>query len=173
MHPIFHYHKPRWLHRVEEIMTDTSVVILIVFFLIYIPIYHSAGQPDVLHWISSFFYMFLYQLLFIFTLLICIAIRRIFYSEILSDNEGLHIEFFHIPFVIPWEDVIERKPLFNLFKKHQVIRVRSITPIHRIVGLIYSFTFHPCLIYSAAVNEHEELTRRVDEIINNRKISFV
>ncbi len=92
------------------------------------------------------------------------VLRANFHPEITSDLEGLHIKFLWSDLNVLWEDVIDIKPLFNLrfIKTEWVIRTRSLTPFHRLYGLLYSFSFHPCLIVSKGISNFDELERRVN-----------
>lgn len=37
-----------------------------------------------------------------------------FYPDIISDKDGLHIKFLRKNIVIPWEDIIDLRPMFNI-----------------------------------------------------------
>lgn len=90
---------------------------------------------------------------------------RGFYADVISDSKGLHFIFLGRQVEIPWEEIIEVKPVFNLSflnKRYCAIRTRSLTPFHRLYGLLYSFTFHPCLIITSGLKNYTELKRRIE-----------
>ncbi len=117
---------------------------------------NEARHPVTISGVLSFL---LLSLLFVMTS----SVGDNFYPTITSDDGGLHLTFYGKQLNIPWEDVMEERPLFNLglFSKVRVIRARSITPFHRLYGLIYSFTFYPCIIYSIHISNSRELAERI------------
>ena len=86
-----------------------------------------------------------------------------FTPTILSDDLGLHINFLGKRICVPWDEITAIKPLFNLpfLKKVRIIRTRSITPFHRLYGLLYSFSFSPSIIFAKTISDAVELENRV------------
>ena len=86
-----------------------------------------------------------------------------FYTEILSDQDGLHIKFLWKQIVIPWGEIIEQKPMFRSrwVRKFWVIKTRSLTPFHRLYGLLYAFSLAPSIVYSDQISNYAELNRRI------------
>jgi hypothetical protein len=94
---------------------------------------------------------------------VCIFLAGNFYSEIVSDRDGLHINFLWKHLVVPWEDIIDIKPMFNIpfLKGHWVIKTRSLTFFHRLYGLLYGFSPYPSVVFSKGISNYEELSRRI------------
>ena len=95
-----------------------------------------------------------------------------FRIHIESGLDGLSIYYLWRKISIPWEDVVDLKPLLNLKSlknKHYVIRTTSITPAHRLIGLFYSFSLSPSIYYNIGISDHDELTSRIRSKIDSRK----
>lgn len=86
-----------------------------------------------------------------------------FYAEIESDKDGLQIVFLWRRYFVPWEDIIDIKPLFNisLLKNVWIIRTRSLPLFHRLYGLLYGFSPHPSVVVSKGISNYDELLHRI------------
>jgi len=91
---------------------------------------------------------------------------------IISDAVGLHTTFLWKDLDVNWNDVKDIKPLFNIpwFKKRLVIKTNSLTPFHRLYGILYSFSLSPSIIMERGISDQDELIRRIKSSIRkNRK----
>ena len=162
------YHRYPWYTRYANTLLYYSGVGFSLFLFFY-PFYllFFRNQPITFNLVVAFLF---YAIL----LWGCILLRVYFHPEITTDAAGLHTKFLWFDLDIPWRDIIEVRPLFNLrfIKTEQVIRTRSLTPFHRLYGLLYSFSLHPCLIVSTGISDFDELIRRIRDAIRENPKSY-
>jgi hypothetical protein len=94
---------------------------------------------------------------------LCCLIVGNFCVNIMSDEMGLHINFLWKHLVVSWEEIIDTRPIFNIpfLRNISVIRTSSLTPFHRLLGLLYSFSIAPSIIYIKGMSNYDELNRRI------------
>jgi hypothetical protein len=157
MKPIKHQYKYPIFHTLVNgffNIIGIAIILLILSGFLYSLITHPEPMPlqEIGNWLFLIFFFGF-----------CFLSAGNFLVEITSDAEGLTTRFFWRRYSIPWEDVIDLKPIFRLpFQKNLwVIRLHALTPFHRLYGLIYGFTWHPCLPFHVSIRESEELMKRV------------
>ena len=94
-----------------------------------------------------------------------------FLTEIMSDDKGLHINFLWHQVNIPWEEVQDLKPIFNLgvVRNISILRTHSLTEFHRAYGILYSFTLSPSLIIYRGLSDYDKLVERINAHIRNNR----
>jgi len=160
-------HRYHWITRYSNTLFyyfGLAVSLFIFFYPLYLTVIRHQSLP---------FTMIDLLFLAVFAW-ICVMIRCNFHPDITSDSDGLHTKFLWFDLDIPWRDIIEVRPLFNLrfIKTEQVIRTHSLTPFHRLYGLLYSFSLHPCLIVSTGISDFDELIRRIRDAIRENPKSY-
>lgn len=94
-----------------------------------------------------------------------------FWPEIASDEEGLLVRFSFWRLRVRWEDVIEVKPRFGtiLWKRFMgslagpdgyVVKTRTLTPFHRLYGLIV-LSFSSSFFLQSDINDFQELLKEI------------
>lgn len=103
----------------------------------------------------------------------CILIAAYFYTDLEVDENGLLVEFLWKKLRIPWNKVLQIKPLLGLRLKKQgiyVVIVEGLTPFHRLYGLIYGFSLKPAFVLWSTVNDFEVLRTDIEKHVKqNRK----
>ena len=106
MQPI--YHKYPWYVELNTIVYNYLGILspLLIFFypLIKFIANHTPVTLETIAWLFFFAMFSGIGLIFISN----------FYAEIVSDKDGLQIVFLWRRIFVPWEDIIEIKPLFNI-----------------------------------------------------------
>jgi hypothetical protein len=166
MHPIHHKYPVSWFMKLYTILFDISGFIFPLFIFFY-PLFKA---------ISNHLPITFGEIVWLFIIAIfsgsCLILAGNFYTEIVSDKDGLHIYFLWKHLFVPWEEIIELKPLFNIpfLKNIWVIRTRSLTFFHRVYGLLYSFSLYPSLVFTKGISNYDELNRRIRvSLKKNRK----
>jgi hypothetical protein len=90
------------------------------------------------------------------------------YTEVIVTKEGMKVRVFIIKWVlIPWEDVLGLTvtpiPGGNDPKLWRFVRVRRLTPFHRLASLFYLTGPDPVLIINRHMSGYEELVRVIAE----------
>jgi hypothetical protein len=96
---------------------------------------------------------------------ICSLIAAYFFTDLDVDENGLLIEFLWKKLRVPWNKVLQIKPLFGIQnKKHglYVVIVEGLTPFHRLYGLIYGFSLKPAFILWPTINDFEVLKNDIE-----------
>ena len=166
LEPIRHSYKPRWL---VQAFTHLSNILTIAFPILYIALFIWI---DIKNSNENLVVLLILQLICIVITPISFLIAGNFFTEIMSDAEGLHIIFFWRYVTVRWEDIVDLRSIALTLDKHSTfaIRASSITPFHRIYGMIYSFTLLPTLIFHKNISERHELEQRIKTAIRqNRK----
>jgi hypothetical protein len=156
-----HYPFARFMMLMNGVLNITGLFILI--YISYILLKAMIGQEQPISFVDVFQTMNIW--LFVS---VCLFLRANYPPEIISDQEGIHIIFLFIPLLVRWEEVQGFKPLFNLpfVKNEWVIRTSSLTPFHRLFGLIYSFSFSPSILVSRQISDFDELEKRIRSSLN-------
>jgi len=88
-----------------------------------------------------------------------------YFCAITADKNGLTIRFLWKNLHVNWSEVVEIKPTIYNFsissQKSWVVLTRSLTPFHRLYGLIYGFSLLPGFIISPGFERNDELVRFV------------
>ncbi|HPH95327.1 MAG TPA: hypothetical protein PKW33_19650 [Anaerolineaceae bacterium] len=139
-----------------------------------LPVYclaRIAARPDFSLASADYIRGLAFVVIFLSVISFILLFAAYFYSDLVSDAEGLHTRFLWIRLTIPWENVIDRVPLFTFsHQKHiWVIRVHVLSPFHLFYGLIYAFSIHPGLVYSSAIDHYEALNQRIDQASKNNQ----
>lgn len=95
-----------------------------------------------------------------------------FFTDLEVDNEGLLVDFFWKKLRIPWNKIIQIKPLFGLRIKKTgmyIVIVDGLTPFHRFYGLLYGFTLKPAFILSGSVSNFEVLKNDIEKHIKQNR----
>lgn len=164
MQPI--HHKYPWYVELQTIILN-FLGILFPLFIFFYPLIHAIANH-----IPITFGAISWQLFFAVFSSGIFLLRSGFYAEIESDKDGLQIVFLWRRLFVPWDDIIEIKPLFNInfLKNVWVIRTRSLPIFHRLYGLLYSFSLHPSVVVSKGISNYEELLHRIQvNVKKNRR----
>ncbi len=161
MHPIFHHYSR--FGQIFTILFDISgfLVPLFILFSFLYQAFSNQFPISVEYIIGIFLFAFFAGLIFILT--------GHYFQDITSDSDGLHIHFLWMRLFVPWRDITDhRRLLFLPFpNKSWVILTRSLTLFHRLYGLFYAFSLAPCVVYSMAISDYDELNKRI--LVNLRK----
>jgi hypothetical protein len=112
------------------------------------------------------------SLLYLLLIAICgsvtMALTGNFLPEIRADQNGLQVSFLWYRLPVPWQDIVGIKPFFGVkFQKRPVymwvVRTRALTPLHRLYGLIYGFTFSPSFIVISTIENYVDLIRKINQ----------
>ncbi len=106
-----------------------------------------------------------YLLLAIFSLLVAILICTFWLNlnqTICVTESYLESRFFYVFWVrIPWKNIEGVWPIHLPSTKGVFITAGKITPLHRIIGLIYGRTFQPAIIFNQGINNYDELVGEI------------
>ena len=168
MQPIHHHYSPIWLLRAFNVLISSSGLYLTI-----IPLVAGMFGAESSARITSLEQVRLLLYVFILALPIGILAGN-FVTEVVSDAEGLRVRFLWKYLVVRWDEIIEIKPMFTWMpfkaRGQWVVRTRSLTPFHRLYGLLYGQTFSPSFVFMKSISQSEELTRRIDAAVRaNRK----
>jgi hypothetical protein len=159
VHPIHHHYSPLWLMRAFNLLMSSSGLYLTI-----IPMVAGVFGVESNARITSLEQVKFLLYMFVLSLPIGILAGN-FFTEVVSDAEGLRIKFLWKDLVVRWEDVIEVKPMFSWMplktRGPWVVRTHALTPFHRLYGLIYGLTFSPSFVYGHGISHADELTRRM------------
>jgi hypothetical protein len=87
-----------------------------------------------------------------------------YFTEVISDECGLHVNYIWGKLDVPWANIISIKPMFVIQKKTMVItfRLKSLPFIHRFYSFYSTLRFNPCIIiHKELLMESDELMRRI------------
>jgi hypothetical protein len=92
-------------------------------------------------------------------------------TDIEVEEGGLQTKFIFKSLFINWADIEDFKPgktlgLLNLKRVRILVTKSSLTPFHRLYGLMYASTNKPSLLIGTNISNHEELFKIIK---NNRK----
>lgn len=167
MQTIHHSYSPAWMMRSFTNLLNILgfVYPLFLFFTIFST--RSTHLPPMT--LGQIIYFFLLGIL---TGLVLIIAGN-FMTEIVSDENGLHVNFLWKHLFMPYKDIIEIRSYssfpFIKRKSMKIIRTRSLTPFHRLYGLLYSFSFSPSIVYNKGISEFDELTRRIEKSLRKKQ----
>lgn len=164
MQPI--HHKYPWYVELHTIVYN-FLGILFPLFIFFFPLIKAISD----HTQITFETVALF-LIIAFTSGIFSILTGNYYAEIESDKDGLQIVFLWRRLFVPWEDIIEIKPLFNVsfLKNVWVGRTRSLPIFHRLYGLLYGFSPHPSFVVSKGISNYDELIHRIQvNVKKNRR----
>ncbi len=84
-------------------------------------------------------------------------------TEVVSDNEGLHITFFWQQIDIRWKDIQAIKPRFRLgtTRNNAIVLSNSLTVFHRVIGLLFTFSLTPGIHIDSWLKDYEALVNRI------------
>lgn len=164
MQPI--YHKYPWYVELQTIALN-YLGILFPSFIFFYPLIKAIANhiPITFETIAWFFFVAVFSG-------ICLILTGNFYAEIVSDKDGLQIVFLWRRLFVPWEDIFEIKPLFNVsfLKNVWVVRTRSLTVFHRLYGFLYAFSPRPSVVVSKGISNYDELIHRIQvNVKKNRR----
>ncbi|MBI5950522.1 MAG: hypothetical protein HY865_02595 [Chloroflexi bacterium] len=107
---------------------------------------------------------------------ICILVAAYFYTDLEVDEDGMLVEFLWKKLRIPWNKVLQMKPLFGMKVKKQgiyVVMVDGLTPFHRLYGLIYGFSWKPAFVLWLNVGNFEVLKADIEKHVRrNHKLNL-
>ena len=165
MLPLRHTFPPAWLWRGYTLLCEWLGVGLPVLIVVG-PVLAAvlAGRPVTVIGIVNL--LLLAALAFV-----CFTLAAYFFTELTSDQAGLHVRFLWRRLVVPWDQIIDVRPLFNLpfARGFEVIRTRTLTPFHRVYGLLYGFTTAPSLLISPGMSHGAELTQRLSAYVEKNR----
>ncbi|MFT3891444.1 MAG: hypothetical protein QM730_07395 [Anaerolineales bacterium] len=87
------------------------------------------------------------------------------FPEIISDKEGLLVQFLFWRLRIKWQDIVELKKnslLSSLGTSRYVIKTKSLTPLHCFYGL-YALSFAPSFMIKSDISDFSLLLKRIQE----------
>ena len=151
-------HRYFWGRTVLNIILNATSFVYPVLFLL--SLFSPSENYSFFEFFQSLFFVFLYWSIFF--------IAGNFFLPIDSEQDGLVIKYLWIKIPLPWESIIDMRPLLNIsvIKSLHVIRTKRFTPAHRLLGLLYSFTLSPCICVHSSISNHAELAKRVKSRIN-------
>lgn len=83
--------------------------------------------------------------------------------EIQVTEEGLLVQVFIVKrMLIPWRDVVGLRPTVLSGLRMQLLVVRKLTLIHRILGLSFGLTWHPCIPIRGNIGGYDDLTSQIN-----------
>jgi hypothetical protein len=99
-----------------------------------------------------------------------------FYSGIITDDEGLLVQFCFWHLRVRWDDVINmqlttKDLLMNTIaysSAHYVVETRALTPFHRFYGL-YLSSFQPSFIFHSSISGLDDLRSSIKNKKTNPK----
>ena len=155
-----HEFQPAWLMRAFTILFDIAAIAMPLYVFV-APLY-SAVTSSTPNTIDLRVVAGLFVAAAFFSISILIAAH--FHSDVISDQAGLHVRFLWFRLLVRWTDIVDVKPMFRLpfDRNHRVVQTRSLTPFHRLYGIIYSFSFAPSLIISRDMTHGQELIHRIN-----------
>jgi len=167
MQTIRHSYSPAWFMRSYTTLFNISGFVNPPLFFLYLLITIGAStHPITLVNIVIFF------LLAILLGLVSILAGNLM-TEIVSDEVGLHVNFLWKHLFVPYKDIIEVKSYssspFSKRKNIKVIRTRSLTPLHRLYDLFFSFSLYPSIVYNEHISDYDELTQRIEKSLQENK----
>jgi len=164
MQPI--HHKYPWYVELQTIVFN-YLGILFPLFIFFYPLIKAIANH-----IPITFETIAWQFFFTVICSVIFLLRSSFNAEIVSDKDGLQIDFLWRQLFVPWEALIEIKPLFNIsfLKNVWVIRTHSLPLFHRLFGLLYSFSPYPSVVVSKGISNFDELIHRIQvNVKKNRR----
>ncbi|MBI5353579.1 MAG: hypothetical protein HZB50_13135 [Chloroflexi bacterium] len=103
----------------------------------------------------------------------CILLAAYFYTDLEVERDGLLIDFLWYKLTIPWDKIVQIKPLFGIRNENvaaYVVIVDGLTPFHRLYGLLYGFSVNPAFVLGRTVNDFQILKNDIERHVNkNRK----
>ncbi len=157
MEPLVHRYSPIWFYRTSAyLFTILGLLSVSLTFALFIIVDINSQTPisfgDIIN-----------QVLISGCAGVGLLLMGNFFPELVSDGSGLHLSFLWKRLSIDWDDILEAKPLFQIpnMKGIIVLRTRSLTPFHRLYGLIYSFSLHPSIIIFGNISHFAELNQRI------------
>ncbi len=102
------------------------------------------------------------------TLGVFIILSANFFCDVAADEKGLYVSFFWKRYAVRWKDVIGIKPIFWVPRraKVQIVFANSLTPFHRLYGILYGFSCKPGFIIHAGLRDRDEIIRLIREHVN-------
>jgi len=166
MDMINHKYRPTFFWAFFRFLFNFSAFISLALFLMYVIV--MIIDPEITFSLSKAIGTFLYFLLFI----IVFGITGNYLSDIDSDDVGLHVHYLWMKLTVHWDEITDYKPAYNwkILKQIMVVRTKSLTPFHRLYGLLYSFSIAPCLIIHRGISHYPSLEQRI--IQNLKKNRF-
>ncbi len=168
MYPLHHHYSPLWLLRAFNALMNLSGLLLPMALLAASLVGSERNAR-----ITSLEQVLPLLVLLTFGLTAGIVTGN-FFTEIVSDADGLRIRFLWKYLVVRWDEVVEVKPMFYLVPLRSgswVVRTRALTPFHRLYGLLYGFTLSPSFVYLKGMSNADELSRRIRAAVkaNNKR----
>ena len=145
----------RWFALTFNILGFLSPIYFVVSFAI------KASQTDIpvspLVWLVVVFRALLIGIFLIIT--------ANYFCEITADENGLWVSFLWLQLHIQWQNIIEIKPTILNSKSWTswVVLTNTLTPFHRLYGLIYGLSSLPGFIITPAISNKEELVLLIIE----------
>lgn len=105
---------------------------------------------------------------------ICTLVAAYFFQDVWVDEEGLIIEFLWAKLHVPWDRVLQIKPLFGALGRKQgvsVVIVDGLTPFHRLYGLIYGFSSKPAFVLWPTLSNYRVLKSDLEKHIKQNQKS--
>ena len=171
MNSILHQYRNQRLYRLFTTIFNFSGFLFPIIVVLNIYISSIIEQKPFAIQNFSFFIIFVLISWLFFGPVIIIS-GNIFY-EIVSDANGLHVQFWWGKLDVTWDEVISVGPMYGLpWAKNRLIVKTKTQPssfIHRIYGFFYSLSFHPCIFFGKEISECDELYRRVTSAIRNNQ----
>jgi hypothetical protein len=105
---------------------------------------------------------------------VLLLVAAYFYQDVSVDDDGLLIEFLWKKFKVKWADIIEIKPIwvFRHFPEKlrpAVVIVNGLTPIHRVLGVLYGLSIQPGFVIYSSISDFQVLKDNIRKHINARK----
>lgn len=105
-----------------------------------------------------------------------LLVTAYFHTDLEVDDNGLLVDFLWKKLHVPWDKVIQMKPLLGLRLRKNgiyVVIVDGLTPLHRLFGILYGFSLKPAFILWPNVTDFEVLKNDIEKHIkkNLRKKS--
>lgn len=105
--------------------------------------------------------------------MVCTLVSAYFFQDVQVDKEGLIIDFLWKKLHVPWDKVIQIKPLLGIRGGKQTINVvivDGLTLFHRLYGFLYGFSLKPAFILWPTVSDYQVLENDIEKHIKqNRK----
>jgi len=88
-----------------------------------------------------------------------------YFCEITADENGLWVSFLWLRLQIRWQNIIKIKPTTFNSKSWAswIILTNTLTPVHRLYGLIYGLSSRPGFVIAPTITNKEELIQLIKE----------
>jgi hypothetical protein len=153
-----HIH-PRYIVWLKRFIFISTIVLLVE--LIYLDfVKYPNSKSIVSDVLDIFFIVLLYSIVMLIS-------AYFFGQNITVTNDGLLVEFLWKELDIPWNKIIEVKPVVGFRRstknrKHVlVVMTDALTPFHRLIGLLYGLSLNPSIIIYPSISEYELLVETI------------